>query len=489
MGIGRDIAYGLGAAATAPLWAASLLRTGKWKTDWPARLGRHPHPPYPPTPAHDAADGRGGGSHRPRRLLLYGVSVGEVNAIRALVRVLADRPGLEVVIAAATDTGLARAEALYGDRHRVVRFPYDFSFAVRGFLHAVAVDAVGLVELEVWPNFMEACEARGIPVAVINGRLSARSHRRYRKVRRLVSPSFARLAKAAVQTEDYARRFIDLGVPEDRVVVTDSMKWDNTQVREPTAWGEKVLPPAAAALGSAMGINPDKPLIVAGSTAPGEERLLLERRPAGTQVMIVPRKPEWFDTVAKAMARFGAVRRRSESAGGGGEAQRFRDTDAEGDANAEAPTELFLLDSMGELGLAYAWADVAVVGRSFLGNLHGSDMMEPVAMGRPTVIGPFHSDFAEAGTALADAGGLVVSGDPLGAALELLHNPKLSAEVAAAGQGVILSRQGATRRTAALLAELLQLAPVVGPELGSAPAPKPEPPAGRGPGVDPRPTT
>ena len=451
MGIGRDILYGLGAAATAPLWGSRLLKTGKWKTDWPARLGRHP--------ATDLAT-----DARPtKRLLLYGVSVGEVNAIRHLVRQLSGHANLQLVIAAATDTGLARAEALYGQHHTVLRFPYDFSFAVRGFLDVVRPDAVALVELEVWPNFIDACTARNIPVAVVNGRLSARSFGRYRKVKRLVAPSFAQLAAAAVQTQDYARRFIELGVPEDRVVVTDSMKWDNTPVLTADADVDQAPSPEAAALGRALGIDPAKPLVVAGSTAPGEERLLLERRPPGTQVLIVPRKPEWFDAVAKAMARFGPLARRSDAATDHHSPRPRPTADPEADphpaASASPGPELFLLDSMGELAQAYRLADVAVVGRSFLGNLHGSDMMEPVAMGRPTVIGPFHSDFAEAARALADAGGLIISGDPMGTAVELLHNPKLAAEVAAAGRGVILSRQGATTRTAGLLRDLLQLGP------------------------------
>jgi 3-deoxy-D-manno-octulosonic-acid transferase len=428
MGIGRDIAYGVGAVATAPLWGASLLRTGKWRTDWAGRFGR----------AGEQEDRRAGDQ---KRLLLYGVSVGEVNLIRQLVEQLEQAAGVdeqtsggvELVIAASTNTGFARAEALYGGRHAVVRFPYDFSFAVRRFLDAVRPDAVGLVELEVWPNFVEACGQRGIPVAVLNGRLSERSFRRYRKVRRWVAPSFGRLSAVAAQSESYAERFVALGTPAERVRVLDTMKWD-TAVVEDTVEG-------ADALAAEMGIDRDRPLVVAGSTAPGEERLIVEGCPAGTQVLIAPRKPEWFEAVVKAYP--GAVRRtggrRMPSVGFRGEGEK----------------KVFLLDTIGELRAAYSLAEVCVVGRSFTGELYGSDMMEPIALGKPTVIGPYHADFAETMRALSAAGGIVVAADPGEAVTEFLNNPTLAAEVAAAGREVIRARQGATERHRDLLLDLL----------------------------------
>ena len=130
-----------------------MLRTGKWKTDWPARLGRTPDLPAPEPGV--------------RTLLLYGVSVGEINALRGLIAELETDsetdPTLRLVVAAMTDTGFARATQLYAPRHPVVRFPYDFGPAVKRFLRAVAPDAIALVELELWPNFLEACEKRRSP--------------------------------------------------------------------------------------------------------------------------------------------------------------------------------------------------------------------------------------------------------------------------------------------------------------------------------------
>ncbi|MEM7627016.1 MAG: glycosyltransferase N-terminal domain-containing protein [Planctomycetota bacterium] len=414
MGLGRDILYAGGLLITSPVWGLSLLRTGKWRTDWAGRFGR--------------AAQRESPDEKRKTLLIHGVSVGEVGLIRNLVAELEQAPGLDLVITTTTNTGFARATALYADRHRVVRFPLDFTAAVRRFLDAVQPDAVALVELELWPNFMDACTARGVPVAVINGRLSARSFRRYRKVKRWVGSSFAKLAAAAVQNDDYAERFADMGVPRDKVHVLDTMKWDTAIVEDRVDGADQ--------LAMELGIDRDRPLIVAGSTAPGEEKMLIETCPRDAQLLIAPRKPEWFDAVMKVAPD--AVRRTVGRPAADGQ-------------------RVFLLDTIGELRAAYSLADVCVVGRSFTGELYGSDMMEPIALGKPTVIGPYYADFADTMKALRDAGAIVVTEEPGDAAAELLNNPAVAGELAAAGRAVILSRQGATRRHAALLLELLDM--------------------------------
>jgi 3-deoxy-D-manno-octulosonic-acid transferase len=188
-----DAAYVLAAAVTAPVWLWPRSRAGKLRTDWQARLGRIA-----------AVPGREG---RPR-VLIHAVSVGEVNALRHLVDRLERAPlKPEIVISVTTDTGIARARSLFGGRHDVVRYPFDLSWAVDSFLEATLPDVVALVELEVWPNFVRACGSRHIPVCVINGRLSERSFRRYRHVRPLLRPTFARLAAVAAQSDPYAERF------------------------------------------------------------------------------------------------------------------------------------------------------------------------------------------------------------------------------------------------------------------------------------------
>ncbi len=413
-----DLLYGIGAVVSSPVLAVSLLRTGKWRTDWRGRFGKTPPLPDDPRPT----------------LLLHGVSVGEINATREVVARL-EAPGGEavrVVISATTNTGFARAMELYGDRHPVVRFPFDFSWMVRRFLDAIRPQAVALMELEVWPNLALECQRRAIPLAVINGRLSDSSFGNYRWARRWVRPMFQGLAAVAAQTEEYAQRFRDLGTPSERVSVTDTMKWDTVRLVDEVE--------GADALAADMGIDAGRPLVVAGSTGPGEEEKLIRDRPSGVQLLLVPRKPERFDEVARLSP---GMRRRSQPA-------------------REPPPspgqDLFLLDSMGELTKAYALADVAVVGRSFV-PLGGSDPIEAIALGKPTIIGPHHENFREVVAAFAEGGGIRVTDRPMAAVKDLLDHPEEARSMGERGRDVIRRRQGATERHLRLLRKLLAEGP------------------------------
>ncbi len=406
-----DLLYLGLALVTSPIWLARLLWTGKIRTDWPGRFGSARISP----PAR-------------RRILIHAVSVGEVNAVRLLVERLADQPGRpEVVVATTTNTGFARAKSLFGSRHAVVRYPLDLSFAVERFLRRVRPDVVALVELEVWPNFTAACARHCIPVCVVNGRLSARSHRRYLRLGPLIRPSFRRLARVAVQSEAYAERFGALGVGADDVEVTGTMKWDTAEISDHVE--------GAADLATAMGIDRGRPLIVGGSTAPGEPELLAAVVPEGAQLLCAPRKPEWFEPAAAALP--GCARRsRAECGSAAGR---------------------FLLDTIGELRLAYSLADLVVVGRTF-GSLHGSDMMEPVALGKATIVGPAVADFQEIVESLLAGGGIVATDRAgLGAIVrDLLADPVRRRELADAGRAVIRAHQGATDRHVELILSLLK---------------------------------
>lgn len=409
-----DPFYLLLAVVTAPVW----LR--KARGGWGQRFGRVERMLGPASP----------GDGRPR-LLLHAVSVGEVNAVRTLVPLLT--PHTRVIVSATTDTGLKRAQKLFAGTCEVVRYPLDFSGSVERFLETVRPDAVALVELELWPNFLASCKDRGIPVCVVNGRLSARSFRGYRRFRRWLSPMFRRLRFAAVQDEAYAERFEAMGVPHDAVHITGSMKWDNAAIEDDV--------PGSAELAENMGISRSRPLIVAGSTGPGEE-LLLHRACAGirgAQLLCAPRLPERFDEAAGAMT--GCVRRSH--------------TKKQGPPAAEC--DRFLLDTIGELRAAYALADVAVVGRSFF-DLHGSDPTEPIGLGRPTIIGPAVSDFASIVRAFEDAGGIVQADrDTLGGELRrLLTDREAGAETARRGRGCIARHRGASERHARLILSMLE---------------------------------
>ncbi len=417
MGLIVDLAYAIAVVVTAPIWIMSLIRTGKMRTDWAARLGiRVPQ----------SAGPHGGIGQRPR-ILIHAVSVGEVNSIQVLVGQLASAPlHAELIISVTTNTGLARASTLFGSRCQVVRFPFDFSISMRRFLGAVKPDLVLLTELELWPNFTRLCAGRGIPVAVINGRLSARSFARSRRVKWLLAPMFRRLAHVCAQDATYATRFASMGVSADRITVTGTMKWDSAQIADTVEGAEQ--------LAREMGIDPNSPLVVAGSTAPGEESLFHAACPPGVQLLCAPRKPEWF---AQALRALPGARARSDRKQG-------------------SVTGRFVLDTIGELRKAYALADVVILGRTF-GTLHGSDMMEPAALGKVVIVGPRVDDFQATADALLAAGGLVqTSANELAATLSgLLESPQRRSAIAAAARGVVRREQGASAAHAQCAARLL----------------------------------
>jgi len=402
------------AALTAPVWA------GKKRSGWAERFGKTAALP----PVRSGAVGR---------LLIHAVSVGEVSALRPLVPLLSD---FDVVISSTTDTGLARATQLFSPSCHVVRYPLDFSWAVERFLNAVKPDAVALVELEVWPNFVSAARRRNIPVCIINGRLSERSFRGYRRIRPFVQRWLGALDFVAAQDQVYAARFEDLGVAASNCLLTGSMKWDSADI------GTDGLAEGAERLAAELGIDRNRPLIVAGSTGPGEEALLHEACPPGVQLLCAPRKPDRFEEAAAALP--GCVRRTQPlTVGGMGGGSRQR----------------FLLDTIGELRKAYSLASVVVVGRSF-GDQYGSDPIEPIGLGKATVIGPAVSDFGAIVGAFVAAGGILqTTRGELAAVLgSLLADEGRCRQLAERGRQCIRDHQGASARHADLLGSMVRTA-------------------------------
>ena len=439
-----DAAYFVAAIFTSPLWLSWLFRTGQQRTDWRARFGFGAPLPRVRIETADHAQSSSKANIKRGRILVHAVSMGEVNAARLLVERLCQH--CEVVLSATTDTGFARALAVAPAGVSVVRYPLDMNMAVERFLNRVQPDLVALVELEAWPNFIRACSSRGIPIAVVNGRISDRGFKRYKLARWFLKPLFKRFRFVSAQTQIYADRFVYMGVPAERVHVGGTMKWDAANVAPIVAnhaAQQRALEDAqqlANDLARELGIDPTRPLVVAGSTAEGEEKLLHACVPEGVQLLCAPRKPARFDEAALDLP--GCVRRTQRPIGS---------------VDGQRGSDRFLLDTMGELKKAYALATVVVVGRSF-GDLHGSDMMEPVALGKATIIGPRYGDFADTAQKLLDAGGMLcVTREALPRVLqELIVDAFARQRLVDAALGVIRREQGATMRNEMLLRELLQ---------------------------------
>lgn len=367
---------------------------------------------------------------------LHAVSVGEVNLLGVILRELGERrPGWKVVVSSTTHTGLELARRKYPD---VTTFycPLDFSWAVRAAMRRVRPSLLVLAELELWPNLITAaCEAQ-IPVAVVNGRLSERSFRGYRKLRPFMRRLLNRLSLIVVQNDEYRERFAALGAEARRLVTTGSLKFDGAVGDRQSA--------ATRRLATLAGFRADDVVFLAGSTQEGEEAAALEayRNLAGEfprlRLVLVPRHADRFDEVARLLERSGVPYARRSAL----------------DSIEYASTQrVLLVDAVGELGAWWGTAQIAFVGGSF-GNRGGQNMLEPAAYGAAVSFGPNTWNFREIAGALVAAGGAVVLPDPAALApfvRRCLVNAEFGDELGRRARQLVAANLGATARTVDLL--------------------------------------
>lgn len=379
------------------------------------------------------------------RVWLHAVSVGEVNLLTELVEKFQRRhPEWDVVVSTTTDAGYDLACRRFGQQ-RVFFCPLDFSWAVRRALRRVRPQLLVLAELEVWPNLIRAAKDQAVPVAVINGRLSESSHRGYRRLRRWLRPTFARLDLVACQDSTYAARFLDCGVPATHVVVTGSVKYDGAAAARDST---DVLQCIELA-----GIEPWQRVWVAGSTQAGEERTMLDvyqvlsRFSPELRLIVVPRHPERFDEVQRLIESKGMVcRRRSQL--------------PDHATNAWQNDSVLLIDSVGELKHWWGTAQIAFVGGS-LGNRGGQNMLEPAGYGAAICFGPNTRNFHDIVARLLAAEGAVVVHDNVQLAdfvARCLNDPMAADQLGSAARQVVLAHRGATERTLRALAGLMPAA-------------------------------
>jgi 3-deoxy-D-manno-octulosonic-acid transferase len=371
---------------------------------------------------------------------IHAVSVGEVLLVGTLVKELRRaRPYWTIVVSTTTKTGYELARKKYPDLTTFYA-PLDFSWAVRRAVRRLRPSLLVLAELELWPNLIRAAREAGARTAVVNGRLGEKSHRGYRRIRPLVRRVLAGLDFVAVQNREYAERFLDLGTPAERVVVTGSLKYDGAE----TDRGN----PKTTALSRLARIAPDDVVWLAGSTQDGEEAAVLSifvRLAAEfprLRLILVPRHPERFEEVARLCAECGlsAARRTALPAS----------SDAE-------PWRVLLVDAVGELGAWWATAQIAFVGGSF-GDRGGQNMLEPAAYGAAVSFGPNTWNFREIVAQLLAVEGAHVVRDA--AELEAfvrrtLTDSEYAARLGRKARELVAANLGATKRTVDLLLPLV----------------------------------
>lgn len=402
-----------------------MATSGRYRAGLAGRLGKIP------AGMADAVAGR-------RVIWLHAVSVGEVMAATELIRELRLRmPDWVIAISTTTETGQRLARERFGSHSPVFYMPLDFALLIRRYLRVLQPKLVVLMESELWPNLIDVCASQGIPVAVVNGRVSDRSLPRYLRLNRLWRPILGQVSLFLAQSEENGARFKRIGAPADRVRVTGNLKYDvrAADTTPMTKLLREMLPQSA-------------PVVVAGSTLDGEEKMLLDEWPRVLEehpsavLILAPRRPERFGAVAGLVETTGFDLSRAS---------------ALPPADAQRNDGIILLDTIGDLASVYSLGKVAFVGGSLVA-MGGHNPLEPARFGVPVLMGQSSENFREIVDAMRSAGAIrVVEPSGLGDALtELLSDRDDARHMGERGREVFLAQAGATARTVEWLLGLLK---------------------------------
>ncbi len=376
---------------------------------------------------------------------IHAVSVGEALTARALVTELKARyPGLRIFLSTTTLTGQQVARTRLQDVDAVFFFPFDWPPFVSRTLRLVRPRLFIMMETEIWPNLLRACRRRGVKTMLVNGRISSRSYPRYRLARPFFRRGLADVDRFCMQSEESARRIIDIGADPSRVTVTGSLKFDSLES------------PAAVAAGRGAGrvlryfrLPASRRVFMAARTVKGEEGAVLaayaavRRLHPSALLVLAPRKPERFGD-ADALARAEGLRvvRRTELA-----------------VDAEPRADVVILDTIGELAHLFQVATVVFVGGSMVDH-GGHNILEPAVHGKPIVFGPHMQNFAEIAAAflreqaavqVTDAGALAST------VVRLMGDPVERARLGAAARALVEANRGAKPRTLDAVAAVLPM--------------------------------
>lgn len=364
---------------------------------------------------------------------LHAVSVGEAEAIFPLIKLIQARHGnISILVTTTTPTGSARVKSILGDSVEHVYLPYDLPWVVERFVCHFRPRLAVFVEKEIWPNLFERCRRSSIPVLIVNARLSAKSAPGYKKIAPLIVPALNAVDLIATQTVDDARRFIDIGACDDRVRVFGNIKFDINIDASVESTGKQLK--AAQFSGRFV--------LIAASTHHGEEAVILALyRKLKAEIpelllLIAPRHPERFQSVKNLCDAEGlAVITRSSG------------------MSCNSQTDIYLVDSIGELKMLYAASDLAFVGGSLVA-VGGHNVLEPAVLGIPVLFGRHMFNFEEIALQLLQAKAArqcVDESELYEVLLSLCRDGTQRIEMAKAARQVVLQNQGATQRVADLL--------------------------------------
>jgi 3-deoxy-D-manno-octulosonic-acid transferase len=374
---------------------------------------------------------------------IHAVSVGEALTARALAADLKERyPRLRLYLSTTTIAGQQVARRSLQHVDAVFYFPFDWAFIVKRTLNIVRPRVFVMMETEIWPNLLRLCRARGVKTVRINGRISSRSYPRYRMIRPFFRRVLADVDRFCMQSDESARRIVELGADQSKVTVTGSLKFDSLEMPAVVSHGrprERVL--------RFFRLSPNRTVLVAGSTVRGEEPAVLKAfsRLKGASpsalAILAPRQPE----------RFGEVERLARDSG----FVTARRSDLPIDTEPRA--DVVVLDTIGELAQLYQVATVVFVGGSLVDH-GGHNILEPAVFGKPILFGPHMQNFKEIVDAFVgnDAAVQVGSARDLEQAMvSLATDPVRRAKLGAAARALVEANRGAKDKTLAVIADLL----------------------------------
>jgi 3-deoxy-D-manno-octulosonic-acid transferase len=424
----------LGLVILLPRFAVDALRAGKYVTGLRERLGRIPIQ-----------------NDRDRPLIwLHCVSVGETEAAKPLVKALSERfPLHRLAVSTTTVTGQQVARRAFKDTATIFYFPLDLNWIVRRVLGTLRPSVVLIVETELWPNLLRECHRQSIPVALLNGRISENSFRRYLWIRSFMRRVLGNISVALMQSHADAERIRELGMPADRLLTHGNIKFDGAELSEADT-------SVAESFRDRFAFSSDQNIIVAASTHDPEETIVIEafrrlidsKHANSARLIVAPRHPERFEEIAKQLDAAGLKwSRRSAPA-----------SDADRFAN------MVLMDSLGELRAVYTLADVAFVGGS-IAQRGGHNVLEPASQGICTVTGPHMNNFTSITSALLEEDAIVQmpevpieeAASVLASTLrDLLESPDRRQQIGARARAVCDRNRGATEKTVQTISQLLQ---------------------------------
>jgi len=378
---------------------------------------------------------------------IHAVSVGEVCAAKLLIDKIYEKvPGAAPVLTTTTKTGYALALQTLGNRTPVLFSPLDFSFVTRRFIRMLKPRLFGMMETELWPNLITSLSEANVPIVLLNGRISDNSFKRYRIARLFMRPLLHKISSLCMQTRTDAQRIRQIGAPSDSVTVTGNMKFDASSAGS----GGSSDAQLAASVRSRLRLNGDEKVIVAGSTHPGEEEVLVTafthivKDDPRVRLLIAPRHVERIADVERIIMKNGMlperISRLSESAS----------------VRADRPSVL-LMDSIGQLKETYAAATVVFVGGSLI-KKGGHNLVEPALFGKAILCGPYMHNFRDMAAQFAAQRALIIVKD--GSALARELNRLLRDDAQRVGMGerarrLVAENQGATERNVEAIRLLL----------------------------------